>query len=252
MSLKRNLALAFLTIFICGATTLAQTSQQDVLYLKNGSIIRGNITEVIPSQSVKIEVMGNNVFVYSMDDVEKMAKENVANTDKIDNRIQSKVYYNVITPGLLIGENSHGLQIDPSLQIINGYRFSRLLSLGLGIGIEGISGYTILPIFLESRGFLFDKPSTPFYFVGAGYGIAHRGRYGNHETTRGGTMANVGLGLRTPMGKTGSFFTSIGYRYQYAYTKQTNIRWVWPEQETITTETINHFNRVSVNFGFMF
>jgi TM2 domain-containing membrane protein YozV len=51
---------------------------QDVVYLKNGSIIRGMIIEQTPNVSLKIKTRDNNVFVYSYDEILKMTKE--ANT----------------------------------------------------------------------------------------------------------------------------------------------------------------------------
>jgi hypothetical protein len=47
----------------------------DVVYLKNGSIIKGQIIEQIPSVSLKIETTGGSIFVYKMDEVEKITKE---------------------------------------------------------------------------------------------------------------------------------------------------------------------------------
>lgn len=40
----------------------AQTNYEDVVYLKNGSIIHGIIVEQIPNESIKIE-SGPNTFV---------------------------------------------------------------------------------------------------------------------------------------------------------------------------------------------
>ena len=48
---------------------------QDVIYLKNGSIIRGVIIEQIPGISLKLETRDGNVFVYKMEEIEKMTKE---------------------------------------------------------------------------------------------------------------------------------------------------------------------------------
>ena len=53
----------------------AQDQKQDVVYLKNGSIIRGYIIEQIPNQTIKIKTSDGSVFVYSMNDVEKITKE---------------------------------------------------------------------------------------------------------------------------------------------------------------------------------
>ncbi|MFY0644981.1 MAG: hypothetical protein JXR19_10985 [Bacteroidia bacterium] len=48
---------------------------QDVVYLKNGSIIRGMIIEQIPNVSIKIQTADANVFVFKMDEIEKITKE---------------------------------------------------------------------------------------------------------------------------------------------------------------------------------
>ncbi|MBC8395454.1 MAG: hypothetical protein H8E08_00600 [Candidatus Marinimicrobia bacterium] len=60
--------LIFLPIFIF--------SQQfeDVVYLKDGSIVRGTIIEQVPNGHIKVQ-SGPNVFVYKMDEIEKMTKE---------------------------------------------------------------------------------------------------------------------------------------------------------------------------------
>jgi hypothetical protein len=52
-----------------------KTEYVDVLYLKNGSIIRGLIIEQIPNTSVKIKTADGSVFVHVMEDVIKITKE---------------------------------------------------------------------------------------------------------------------------------------------------------------------------------
>ncbi len=47
----------------------------DVVYLKNGGVIRGMIIEQVPGVSIKIKTKDGNVFVYKMEEVEKMTKE---------------------------------------------------------------------------------------------------------------------------------------------------------------------------------
>jgi len=48
---------------------------QDVVYLKNGSVIRGMVIEQVPNVSLKIRTADGSVFVYAMDQVEKITKE---------------------------------------------------------------------------------------------------------------------------------------------------------------------------------
>lgn len=52
-----------------------ENSYRDVVYLKNGSIIRGFIIEQSPNVSLKILTRDNNVFVYKIDEVDKITKE---------------------------------------------------------------------------------------------------------------------------------------------------------------------------------
>ena len=71
----RTLALFLLAcsmLFSCFAYT---QELQDVLYLKNGSIIRGIIIEQIPNKTLKIKTADGSVFVYQMDDVVRITRE---------------------------------------------------------------------------------------------------------------------------------------------------------------------------------
>ena len=61
------------------STAFTQKNYQDVVYLKNGSIIHGLIIEQIPDKSIKIETADNNIFVFQKDEIEKLTKEPVNN-----------------------------------------------------------------------------------------------------------------------------------------------------------------------------
>ncbi len=52
--------------------------RRDVVFLKNGSIIKGQIVEIIPDSLVKIETADGSMFVFKMSEVEKITKENIA------------------------------------------------------------------------------------------------------------------------------------------------------------------------------
>ena len=40
------------------------TMAQDVVYLKNGSVIKGSVIEMIPNQSIKVQTADGSLFVY--------------------------------------------------------------------------------------------------------------------------------------------------------------------------------------------
>ncbi|MBP5708974.1 MAG: hypothetical protein J6W61_04325 [Bacteroidales bacterium] len=60
-----------------GATILAQ-STSDVVYLKNGSIIKGNVSNVIPNETVTIQTSDGNIFVLNMSEVTQISHEEKA------------------------------------------------------------------------------------------------------------------------------------------------------------------------------
>ena len=64
-----------IAILFAGLSMYAQNNTQDVVYLKNGGILKGVIIEQVPGVSLKIQTADGSVFVYPIDEVEKMAKE---------------------------------------------------------------------------------------------------------------------------------------------------------------------------------
>ena len=81
---------------------MAQQSAQDVVYLKNGSIVCGMIIEQVPGKSLKIKTKDGNVFEYEMSKVEKIVKEGAEdkapkpkkNTKTCSRTIRSKIAEN--------------------------------------------------------------------------------------------------------------------------------------------------------------
>jgi len=64
--------LIILTALFCIGIANAQ-QQKDVVYLKNGSVIKGTITEVNPGSNLKIETTDGSLFVFEMDEIERLS-----------------------------------------------------------------------------------------------------------------------------------------------------------------------------------
>jgi hypothetical protein len=71
----RKIYMILLMVFALSHAAYSQQNKQDVVYLKNGSIIRGIITEQIPNVSIKIETADGSIFVLKVDEIENVAKE---------------------------------------------------------------------------------------------------------------------------------------------------------------------------------
>ena len=62
--------------FLVSKQVLAQ-ELEDVVYLKNGGIVRGTIFEQLPDKSLKIARFDGRVFRYKMNEIDKITKETV-------------------------------------------------------------------------------------------------------------------------------------------------------------------------------
>ena len=67
--------IAVISISLFSQKVMAQSNYIDVVYLKNGSIIKGIIVENTPNVGVKLKTADGNIFVYNYTDIEKFTKE---------------------------------------------------------------------------------------------------------------------------------------------------------------------------------
>lgn len=85
-----------------------QTSQfTEVVYLKNGSIIKGVIIEQIPNASLKIKTADGNIFSYAISEVEKITKEEIQKTREYAGRTKNtlKGYKGFLETGYIFDVN---------------------------------------------------------------------------------------------------------------------------------------------------
>lgn len=73
---------AFISVVLCSVLVpisvfAAGEEYEEVLYLKNGSVIHGTIIEQVPGVSYKIKTKSGDIFVFKADEVEKITKEAV-------------------------------------------------------------------------------------------------------------------------------------------------------------------------------
>ncbi|HOT15038.1 MAG TPA: hypothetical protein PK252_09785 [Bacteroidales bacterium] len=182
----------FLISAILLLTSINMLAQQyiDVVYLKNGSVIRGVIMEQVPNQSIKIQTADKSIFVYNMDEVDKILKEEAkTNSSSKSSPIssQGRESYSIsIEAGLLLtgpGKiNVGGYEMKPEISPLVKMDVDGILvpKLSMGVsaifGLLGVDGYdessnymsiggTIKPIFNAGT----DMQIKPGLFVGYNY-----------------------------------------------------------------------------------
>lgn len=68
--MKRKLILS--TLLFCLTATLYAQTPDNIIYLKNGSIIKGSVIESVPNQNIKIRTADGSIFVYQMSEVDRI------------------------------------------------------------------------------------------------------------------------------------------------------------------------------------
>ena len=152
----------------------AQANLQDIVHLKNGSIIRGVIIEQVPNQSIKIQTADRNVFVYQMDEIEKLTKElyqgRGGNSFNNSNSGLQSGYKGIVELGYQIGAGNFGMD-RLKLNIINGYQINPYFSLGFGTGLRYYfdADAVLIPAFANFRTNFIDNKTSPYLSLGLGY-----------------------------------------------------------------------------------
>lgn len=206
--MKRKIILAF--AFVAVATLSYGQSLQDVVYLKNGSVIRGIIVEQVPNQSLKIQTKDKNIFVFNFTDIEKITKEgeekkhrNVPETESTDpnlnNGLKAGVYIEptiIVAPVITKSDNDKKYVLTHA-QITANCQLNPFIALGIGAGVRSYSfDDTYIPLYGQFRVNFKNKPVSPYLETALGYGFSTR------ETYDGGAMFNLSFGFAKKM-KTG-------------------------------------------------
>jgi len=164
--------LALLLFALIATVSFGQSNYQDVVYLKNGSIIRGVIIEQVPNKSIKIETADRSVFVYQMDEIEKLTKEAILRTrgSSLSNSGLQSGYKGIVELGYQIGAGDYGMD-RLKLNIINGYQINPYFSLGFGTGLRYYfdAEATVIPVFADFRANFMNNKISPYLSIGVGY-----------------------------------------------------------------------------------
>ena len=247
-SIRFNLAipLTFLLIFMISPLLMAQDT--DHVYLKSGSVIRGNILEIEPVDHLKIEDMCGNIWYYKITEVEKITSEPFEFGKGKDQKTIGfdEGFVNMTSIGFLVG-SSYNAQVAPfSLLMVNGYRVPNGFFAGIGTGIEFFSS-SYMPFFLDLRYDLIGTDVVPYVVAKGGWGVplsSDREEYDITYEYSGGPLFGAGVGLKIRTRNHFAWDIELLYRYQETSYKEI---YDWNNQEYDYTDV---FNRIEIRLGF--
>ena len=217
-------------------------AQNDIVYLKDGSIIHGKIVEKNDS-TLRLKALNEHLWLIPQAQILKFELESdEISTDSVNYIVSFEL-------GLSVGKNSP-LNYIPNFYFINGLRFHNHFSVGLGTGID-FADVPILPVFADFRYKFLNRKKSPVAFVQAGYAWAlseHESFYQDWNE-KGGYLLSAGIGGEYKISNSLIFSLSVAYHYQKLASTYTSDWWEIPEQ---TIERNYYYRRVIFRFGLMF
>lgn len=215
----RRIFLLLIIWLSLNATAFSQNPLQETVYLKNGSVIKGTIVEQVPNHSIKIQTADGSIFVYKMEEVEKMTKE-ATYSDPYRNTSYLKKHYDItgyrgfVDLGYTIGLGDFGIgRIEATTS--HGYQFNPHFFFGAGSGIhyyctDGAEDI-VVPLFLDFRGNFTKGAIVPFGGIKAGYSFVATESFEDF-----GAYLAPAIGVKFMMSKRAAFNLSLGYTFQFA------------------------------------
>ncbi len=237
----------------------AQRGKKDVIYLKNGSVVRGTIVLQDPNKMVKLRTTDNNLWVFTNDQIDSIAHPANAKAPFTTG------YFNLTEIGVLAGNFSNATRAPFTLMNINSWYFPCGLATGIGVGVE-FSNESYLPVVADLRYYFRDKRPLPFFSLQAGYSFPLGGSYSqtmyaiddrrmspviypgiapNYTNdpidAHGGFLINPAIGLQTQLNDNLGLTFSVGYRYmRHSYNRTGDYK--------IDID----YNRLSLKIGLLF
>jgi len=224
--IMKKSALVLLALLFLVNLSFAGKGKKDVVYLKNGGVINGQIISSLSSGQVTIKTKDNSLWVFEASQIDSISKK--SNTF-------SQIhlgYFNLTEAGILVGNSNNKYATPFSMMNISGWQFKNQFSIGAGAGVEFFSE-TYLPVVADFRYYLKPQGLKPFFGLQGGYSFSldkpdkqyvyaaypYDSNIWRNPTVdaleikaKGGFLINPFVGFSTPLGENLALTFSAGYR----------------------------------------
>ena len=232
----------------------AQKGKKDLVYLKSGGIIRGQIL-TNDLDGVKISSDGNQ-WVFRKSEVDSVSHDSKNKTGAAP---KLRCYFDACG-GVLVGNSGNSQRAPFTYSSSFNYRLKNNIYLGLGLGADFLDE-TYMPAFVQFQYKFRNSAFSPFVGVQAGYEIPlekkSRKSFNNYYSSssvyypgyinyekldnEGGFLINPSVGFMRMTSENFGWFFAFGYRYhQLNYSGKNEYK----------LET--NYSRLSLKIGFIF
>ena len=207
--------LVFLILITSIKFTLAQ-KKEDVIYLRDGSIIRGIIQKNCTHNKISILNHAGDTWVFDTNKVDSVLNEKpfeykalMFNQNGFEFNINGVFLFRTT-------ENAIGKSVIPGINLLYGYKFNPYFSSGIGVGLEFYDQMEI-PFFAELRLRWLNRTFSPLTLFKAGYTVPAENKSDDWEykyKSHGGYTYTIGLGIDRILDNNTSFIISFSYHHQ--------------------------------------
>jgi hypothetical protein len=245
---------------------IAQNGDLDEVYLKNGSILKGEILKYNQGENLTLKIGDEQIIVIQEAnikeiiqgevDIREEGEETTINfpeiepIEKVPFEYKMEGWYNTTYISFYAGNDGNtddgngNFKLGSGLHNVVGKQLNQFVGLGLGLGLDNYSrrGETIVPLFAELRGYPITGAKQLYYSFSLGYGFAFKRESFGIVDANGGYMIQPAVGLRlgTPDGTNVNI--DLGYRIQKAFFREQLVNGDVDERNII-------FNRLALRVG---
>ena len=220
----------------------------DILYLKNGSIIRGELFEL--DENIKIKTADGSIWVFPKEEFLKTEKEVNENRKQSSNYRYNGMKYSTGF-GLFVGRDQYGVIGNLSVDAQAIYAFKNKLQAGIGASLE-VYENAFIPIGF-TLGYQFSEiENSGTISAQIGYNIPIEENYDYYENQKniGGLNTEIAYTYKKVLNWKSAFYVKFAYNYRnYKYSYD---QYWWGTENPIHTEINNQYNRLSLHIGFTF
>ncbi len=216
LSLLR-IILVLLFLIVSASRSFSQDRMQDVVYLNNGTFLRGNIINLVPEKSLTIVIGKKDTLEIPLSEVKEIKKEPVVESSG-DNREYGYTVIPELTFSWGLSEGLDRYMDEPTqeysvmLSVFNGFTITPNVQLGAGVGLDIWQYRRFLPLYLDFRFNVLKTVNTPFLFTHVGY--APGWIVGESGAGWGGATVSIGVGGKFRCSSWLKMTLALGYRYQ--------------------------------------
>ncbi len=246
----KRIIILFIMLCFFSITNVFSQQQEETIFLKDGSIIHGILIEQMSGGSLKIKTHDGNIFVYKMDDIEKISTSSEQNS--IYNTRRTGLFYlwhaGIMTAGAIAGDgiNESVGQSVFAVGSIVGDRINDIIRIGVGAEYNNYPNGTTVPVYVDFRINALQSRVSPIFFLDVGYSLAWINNLAGINGD--GLFLSVGSGAEFGLDNGNVLFVELCYRRQWSELINSAYAYYW---NGYTYDYYSYSNNTKISYGFL-